>query len=74
MVIFGFRIVLLVCVACESYAQEDAEGRPAPARGLLKRNLLPRGKQTTTTTTPAPQVKICFHYFPNFNVHYVFGL
>ncbi|KAJ0183711.1 hypothetical protein K1T71_000134 [Dendrolimus kikuchii] len=48
-------IALLVCMACQSYAQDDAEGRSAPARGLLKRNLLPRGKQTTTTTTPAPQ-------------------
>lgn len=44
----------MVCVACQTNAQDDAEARPVPARGILKRNLLPRGKQTTTTTTPAP--------------------
>lgn len=50
------RIVLLACVAWQvsARAQDEGEARAAPSRGLLKRGL--NKKQTTTTTTPAPQV------------------
>ncbi|XP_053624051.1 uncharacterized protein LOC128682980 [Plodia interpunctella] len=49
-------IVLAACVVMQVSArpQEDGEGRAVPPRGLLKRGL-PKGKQTTTTTTEPPQ-------------------
>ncbi|XP_026760483.1 uncharacterized protein LOC113519566 [Galleria mellonella] len=48
-------IVLLACVAwVNARPQEEGEARAAPSRGLLKRGLA-KGKQTTTTTTQAPQ-------------------
>lgn len=57
-----FRAILVVCLACQATAraraQEEGEARAAPSRGLLKRGLLAKGKQTTTTTTAAPQVNI----------------
>ncbi|CAK1554813.1 unnamed protein product [Leptosia nina] len=50
-------LVLLFCLAWEATArpQDDSEPRAIPARGLLKRNLVGKGKPTTTTTTAAPQ-------------------
>ncbi|CAG4962084.1 unnamed protein product [Parnassius apollo] len=50
-------IFLLACLTWQAYAraQDENEARAAPARGLLKRGLLTKGKATTTTTTAAPQ-------------------
>ncbi|KAH9630349.1 hypothetical protein HF086_004482 [Spodoptera exigua] len=48
------RFILVACVVCSALAQDD-ERPAAPARGLLKRGSLAKGKATTTTTTPAPQ-------------------
>ncbi|KAJ8737385.1 hypothetical protein PYW07_000656 [Mythimna separata] len=48
-------LILVACVACSARAQDDE--RPAPARGLLKRGGLAKGKPTTTTT-PAPQEEV----------------
>ncbi|KAF9413162.1 hypothetical protein HW555_008516 [Spodoptera exigua] len=50
----GKLFILVACVVCSALAQDD-ERPAAPARGLLKRGSLAKGKATTTTTTPAPQ-------------------
>ncbi|CAK1588342.1 unnamed protein product [Parnassius mnemosyne] len=51
---------LLACLTWQASAraQDENEARAAPARGLLKRGLLTKGKATTTTTTPAPQEEV----------------
>ncbi|KAJ8737589.1 hypothetical protein PYW08_000184 [Mythimna loreyi] len=47
--------ILVAIVASCARAQDDE--RPAPARGLLKRGGITKGK-ATTTTTPAPQDEV----------------
>lgn len=56
--IFVYSVIFIGLLAYQvsALAQDDSEPRAAPARGLLKRGLLAKGKATTTTTTPAPQV------------------
>lgn len=67
------RFVLLACVAWQACAQDD-EPRPL-SRALLKRGPPTRGKPTTTTTTPVPQVTfntliINLKSRPNANLRY----